>query len=109
RTGSAFATNPMDFPTGLVFSRLSLLLVHAGRRGFCRRLSCSRLRNNRLAQGRGGHLRLVVDVGVFSLDRFAVERVDQLTLACLPDGRTIANSIVALRKCRCRQKGYCEG
>src|ERR1700730_5940859 len=87
----------------------SPLLVHASSRSFRRSLGSSRLWNDRLLHGCRWHLRLVIQVSVFILNGFAVERVDQLAFPRLPYGRTITKSIVVLCKCRRRQEQYCCG
>jgi hypothetical protein len=92
--------HPTSKPSGF-------LLVHACRRGFRWRLRCARLWNDCFPHGCGWHFRLIVHICVFSINRFAVERVDQFAFSCLPYGRTVTKNIVVLCKCRCRQKQYC--
>ena len=64
----------------------AFLLVHACRRCFRWRLCCARLWNDCFLHGCGWHFGLIVRVRVFSLNRFAVERVDQFAFSCLPYG-----------------------
>src|ERR1700722_4267257 len=78
----------------------SLLPVHASSLSIRRVLRCSRFWNDGLFHGCGRHVRLVVCVYIFSLNRFAVERIDLLAFPRLPYRRTITKSIVALRECR---------
>ena len=78
----------------------SVLPIHAGSRSIRRVLFSSRFWNDGLFHGCGWHVRLVVSVCVFSLNRFAVERIDHFTFPRLTYRRAITKSIVILCKCR---------
>ena len=83
------------------------LLIHARSRSILRLLCCSRFWNDCLRHGRGWHFRLVFRVRAFSLNRFAIERIDHFASPRLPYRRTIIKSVIVLCKCRRRQKDYC--
>lgn len=63
---------------------------------------------DRLLHSCGWHLRLVIYISVFSLNRFAVEPITHFAFSCLSLWGTVTKSIVVLCKCRCRQKQYCD-